>query len=274
MLRPSERSTLPPGYFRKPSPARMWNYLQGGDDNYALDRDAGDAYANGYPDIFYLAKQSRRFVMRAVRVIADEGDVHQFLDLGCGLPSPSDLPNVHEVAQQVHADARVVYVDSDKVVMAHAAALLTSATLEGKTEYIEADVHNPGPILTRAADTLDFAKPIGVLMVGILGHVADYGEARSIVDQIVGAVAPGSYLAISDGTDVDRSKVEGVSQRNASGVAAYYSRTVDQFTDYFNGLELLTPGCLPVSLWRPEPARIGTARPVASYAGVARKPVQ
>jgi S-adenosyl methyltransferase len=271
MRQPFTPSVLPVDYFRRPSPARMWNYLQGGDDNFALDRSAGDAYAEGYPEIFYLARQSRRFLMRAVRVIAEEGGVHQFLDLGCGLPAPSGLRNVHDIAQEIHPRARVVYVDNDKVVISHADALLKSRTPEGATAYIEADVHDPEPILAQAADTLDFSQPVGILMVGVLGHVAEYDEARSIVDRLLAAVPTGSYLVVSDGTDVDENKVKGVVQRNSSGVAAYYSRSLAQFGDYFAGLELLDPGCVPVSQWRPEPAEIGAVRAVASYAGVALK---
>jgi hypothetical protein len=271
MKRPFQPSTLPTDYFHRPSPARMWNYLQGGDDNLALDRTAGDAYATEFPEIFYIARQVRRFLMRAVRFVAEDGNVRQFLDLGCGLPSPVDLANVHEVAQRIHPDARVVYVDNDRVVISYADALLTSSTAEGRTAYVEADVGDPATILTQAAETLDFTEPVAVLMLGILGHIADYDEACSIVDEFMDAVPPGSYLVVNDGTnDSDRQR-QGVQKRNHAGVAPYCLRSPEQFRGYFDRLELVEPGVVPVPMWRPEPSELGTVRSVPGCAGVARK---
>lgn len=167
----------------------MWNYLQGGKDNYALDRSAGDAMASAQPDSFYLARQAREFLSRAVRSVAAEAGVRQFLDLGCGLPAPQGLDNVHEVAQTIHPDARVVYVDNDRVVLAHAEALLTPLTPAGRCAYIEADVHDLGSILVQARETLDFTRPIGVVMIGILGHIAEFGEALGLIDVVMGAAS-------------------------------------------------------------------------------------
>ncbi|HEY4007671.1 MAG TPA: SAM-dependent methyltransferase [Pseudonocardia sp.] len=268
---PAGRPALPENYFQKPSPARMWNYLQGGKDNYPLDRSAGDAMAAAQPDSFYLARQARRFLSRAVRSVAVEAGVRQFLDLGCGLPAPRGLDNVHEVAQSAHPDARVVYVDNDRVVLAHAEALLTPLTPAGRCAYIEADVHDVRPILVRAGETLDFTRPIGVIMIGILGHVADFDEALGLVDEVMGAASAGSCLVVGDGVDDDSAMRQGIARRNESGIAPYHLRTVEQFQSYFRGLELLRPGIVPVTLWRPEPTEVGAARPVPSSAGVARK---
>jgi hypothetical protein len=271
MQRPFQPSTLGPDYFHTPSPARMWNYLQGGDDNLALDRATGDAYASAFPDIFYVARQVRRFLIRAVRYLATEGNLTQYLDLGCGLPAPRDLLNVHEVAQAIHPGARVVYVDNDKVVISHADALLTSTTREGRTSYIEADIRDPAPILAQAAETLDFTQPVGVLLCGVLAHIADYDHALRVAHEYLKPVPPGSYLLVNDGTDEDPVRNEGVRQRNDTGIAPYHSRSIDQFRRYFGDLELVEPGIVPVTLWRPEPSTLGTVRPVPDYGGVARK---
>jgi SAM-dependent methyltransferase len=249
----------------------MWNYLQGGDDNLALDRATGDAYADAFPEIFYIARQTAQFRTRAVRYLATEGNVSQFLDLGCGLPAPNDLLNVHEVAQASHPGARVVYVDNDKVVISHADALLTSTTREGATAYIEADIRNPAPILTRAAETLDFTQPIGILFSGVLGHVSDYDQACSLLREYLAAVVPGSYLLISDGSDESENKNKGVRQRNETGIAPYHSRTQRQIRQYFNGLTIVDPGIVAPTLWHPEPSEVGSVRPVPSYVGVGRK---
>lgn len=251
----------------------MWNYLQGGKDNYALDRSAGDAMASAQPDSFYLARQAREFLSRAVRSVAAEAGVRQFLDLGCGLPAPQGLDNVHEVAQTIHPDARVVYVDNDRVVLAHAEALLTPLTPADRCAYIEADVHDLGSILVQARETLDFTRPIGVVMIGILGHIAEFGEALGLIDVVMGAASTGSFLIVGDGVDDDSAMRQGIAQRNQSGIAPYHLRTVEQFQGYFRGLELLQPGIVPVTLWRPDLAEVGTPRPVPSSAGVARKPI-
>jgi hypothetical protein len=271
MKRPFQPSTLPTDYFHRPSPARMWNYLQGGDDNFSLDRASGDAMASDFPDMFYLARQSRRCLMREVRYLAAESDVHQFLDLGCGLPAPHDLLDVHDVAQDIHRDARVVYVDNDKVVISHADALLTSRTPEGKTDYIEADVRNSAQILDRAADTLDFDRPVAVLMSGILGQIPEYQEAITVVTRFLAATVPGSYLSVHDGLETSSAHKARIGRRNATGINPYHLRSLDQFRSYFEGLELVEPGIVSVTAWRPEPVTVGTLRPVPCHAGLGRK---
>jgi hypothetical protein len=249
----------------------MWNYLQGGDDHFALDRVAADVQAEVFPEIFYLARQARRFLSRAIRYTSTEGDVRQFLDLGCGLPVPTDLDNVHEVAQAIHPDARIVYVDSDRVVIAYADALLASKTREGVTAHIEADIRDPAPILAQAAETLDFSQPVAVLMLGVLGHIADFDEACAAVDDFMAAMPAGSYLIVHDGYDDDHGVKEGVARRNETGIQPYYLRTAEEFERYFHNLELADPGIVPVTTWRPEFTDLGATRTVPGYAAVGRK---
>jgi SAM-dependent methyltransferase len=270
MNRPFEPAALDTEYFERPSPARMWNYLQGGDDHYPLDREAGDAMAASHPEIFDLAKQTRRFLIRAAEYLAQDFGVRQFLDIGCGLPSPHDLPDLHEVAQNRHSDARVVYVDNDKVVMAHAQGWSKAITHDGRCDYLEEDARNPEAILAGSAETLDFTQPVAVCLLGVLGHIPDYDEALSIVRQLMAAVPSGSFLIFADGFDEERLH-EGVSNRNDTGIDPYTLRTIDQFNGYAEGLELLEPGVTSVSLWRPEPVAVGNIRPVMQYGGVARK---
>ena len=270
---PATEPVLPDEYFHRPSPARMWNYLQGGKDHYPLDRTAGDAMAAEYPDIFELAKQTRRYLMRAARFVATEGDVRQFLDIGCGLPAPSDLENLHDVIQDVHRQGRVVYVDNDKVVLAHARALLTSLVPDaGPIDYIDSDVRDIRFILDEAAKTLDYTQPTAVCLLGILGHVADFDEACAIVDTVVSSVPPGSYLILADGFDDGDELHRGVAHRNDTGIDSYYLRTLEQMRRYFHRLDVVEPGILSVSAWRPHIAGTGAVRPVLQYGGVARKP--
>lgn len=272
MMRPPKPPVLGDAYFRKPSPARMWNYLQGGDDNYPLDRSAGDMMASAFPDIFYLAKQTRKFLMRAAHYVAAEGGVRQFMDIGCGLPGPRDLRDLHEVVQEIHPDARVVYVDSDPVVLAHAQAWLISSTPEGVCTYLEADVHDPETILAEAAETLDLDRPTAICLLGILGHVADFEEACAIVDRLVAAVPSGSYLIVADGFDDGGPLHQGVADRNTTGIDPYHLRRVEQFRRYLRDLEIIEPDIGPVTSWRPDPTEADGLRPALQYGGVARKP--
>src|SRR5206468_11873191 len=160
-----------------PHSARIWNYWLGGKDNYAVDREAGDAFAALYPPITVNAREARAFLRRVVRFLAGEVGIRQFLDIGTGLPTAD---NTHQVAQRVAPEARVVYVDNDPMVLAHARALLTS-TKEGVTAYINADLGETDKIMAEASKTPDFAKPIGLILSGVMGHVTDTAQARSIV---------------------------------------------------------------------------------------------
>ena len=249
----------------RPSSARVWNYLLDGKDNFAVDRELGEALRSANPGIAGVAQSQRKFLIQVVTLLAGEVGIRQFLDIGTGLPTAD---NTHEVAQRVAPDSRIVYVDNDPLVLVHARALLTSSA-EGATAYVDSNVEDPERILNEAARTLDFSKPVALTMIGILGNVADYAEARSIVERLLDAVPSGSYLAVSDGTSTSAQSVE--SQRVAKeGGHPYNLRTPEEIAGYFEGLELLEPGVVSTSLWRPEPGTEPEALDV--YCAVARKP--
>jgi hypothetical protein len=251
-----------------PHSARIWNYWMGGKDNYAVDREAGDAYAATFPGVFDLAKQSRKFLIRAVRHLAAEAGVRQFLDIGTGLPT---MENTHEVAQRAAPDARVVYVDNDPLVLAHARALLTNTTDDGVTDYIDADFHDPDQIVADARNVLNFTKPVAVMFMGVLGHVTDYDEMRSIVTRVMAAVPSGSYLVLYDGTATNDEVVTAAEDYKDTGAVPYIVRTPEQLARCFEGLEMLEPGLVSISEWRPDPAA-DDIKPVDAYGAVARKP--
>ncbi|MBL7255628.1 SAM-dependent methyltransferase [Paractinoplanes lichenicola] len=248
----------------RPSSARVWNYLLGGKDHFEIDRIVGDQVRESLPEIVVVAQEQRKFLSRAVTWLAGEAGIRQFLDIGTGLPVAE---NTHQVAQRVAPDARAVYVDNDPLVLVHARALLTG-TAEGSTDYVDSDVEDPAKILREAARTLDFSRPVALTMLGILGNVADYAEARSIVERLLAAVPPGSYLMISDGTNTSPGIVEGQRKANQSG-HPYNLRSPEQIAGFFEGLELVEPGVVSIPHWRP----IGEAPPAMDgYCGVARKP--
>jgi hypothetical protein len=255
-----------------PHSARIWNYWMGGKDNYAVDREAGDAYREKFPGIVDLAKQSRQFLIRAVSYLAGEAGVRQFLDIGTGLPT---MQNTHEVAQSIAPESKVVYVDNDPLVLAHARALLFNTTDEGVTAYVDADVHQPDRIIADARNVLNFRKPIAVMFMGILGHVETFDEVRSIVAQVLDAVPSGSYLCLYDSTATSHTGEGFVAAQQGyddSGAIPYVLRTPEQVGGLFEELELLDPGLVSISLWRPNQSDLGTAKPVDGYGGVARKP--
>jgi len=179
-----------------PHSARIWKYWLGGKDNYPVDRQAGEQTIAVLPEIVDIARASRQFLARVVRYLAADAGIRQFLDVGTGLPT---VNNTHEVAQRAAPESRVVYVDNDPLVLTHARALLTSSP-EGATDYIEADARDVDTILRGAAATLDFSQPVAITMLGILPFVADDAEARGIVNGLLAAVPPGSYLAITHST--------------------------------------------------------------------------
>jgi hypothetical protein len=268
-----ERGYLKPGrrlrddYFDKPSQARVWNYLLGGKDNYAVDRAVGDAMLAAYPDYSYMARQARRFLARAVRFVAAECGVRQFLDVGCGLPLNHDQEAVHEIAQGIDPSARIVYVDNDPIVFAHAQALLTSRVPGGGViDYIEADARDGNVIVAAAAATLDFEQPAAVILLGVLGAL-EYDEAIEVVRMLMNVVPSGSYLVFADGSDT------GPEVRKAVDSTSYYQvRSAEQVARYFEGLELVEPGVVSLSLWRPDDVEVGAPRPVDGFGAVARKP--
>jgi hypothetical protein len=247
-----------------PHSARIWNYLLGGKDNYQADRAAGDMVSQVFPGMVTMTRQSRQMLIRVVQYLAGEAGIRQFLDIGTGLPTAN---NTHEVAQQAARGARIVYVDNDPMVLAHARVLLTS-TPEGACDYIDADVRDPEAILRHAAKTLDFTRPTALMLMGVLGLVADYDQARSIVSRLMAALPPGSYLAVYDGADTDPAYVEAIRRFNEGSAAVPYTpRSPEQISRYFEGLEILPPGVVTVSRWRPT----GDSAPdVACVGGVGR----
>ena len=250
-----------------PNSARIWNFWLGGKDSYAVDQAAGSQFAEVFPGIVDVARGSRGFLIRAVRFLAGEAGIRQFLDVGTGLPTAD---NTHEVAQRVAPSARVVYVDNDPVVLAHARALLTSSG-EGLTDYVDADLNDPGSILEAAEKTLDRSRPVALMLMGIVGHVVDDEEALATVGRLLDGLAPGSYLTLFDGTDTDPAGVAAQEGYNQSGAAAYRLRSPERIARFFDGLELVEPGVVSCSLWRPDPGG-APPPPVHAYGGVGRKP--
>jgi O-methyltransferase involved in polyketide biosynthesis len=251
-----------------PDSARIWNYWLGGKDNYPVDREAGDDYRAIYPEIVDVARASRRFLTRAVGFLAGEAGIRQFLDVGTGLPTAD---NTHEVAQRVAPESRVVYVDNDPVVLAHARALLTST--QGVTAYVDADLHDPDTILDAAARTLDFDQPVALMLLGVLGHVSDDDEARSIVKRLLDRLASGSYLVLCDGTNTSQAGVQAQDDYDQSGAIPYRLRSPEQIAGLFAGLELLEPGVVSLPRWRPDPAKgDGPPAETDAFGAVGRKP--
>jgi hypothetical protein len=248
--------------------ARVWNYWLGGKDNYAVDRAAGDQYLQVFPGIVDVARSYRAFLARAVRYLAGEAGIRQFLDVGTGLPT---VGNTHELAQQVSSDCRIVYADNDPLVLAHARALLTS-TPEGECDYLDADLHDPGSILAGAAKTLDLGRPVALMLISVLGHRAAQDEALSIVRTLMAGLCPGSYLAITLGTDTNEAFSKAQQEYNASGAVPYVLRRPEQVPQFFEGLELVEPGVVPASQWRPDPGPLTGPQQVYAFGGVGRKP--
>ncbi|WP_307816868.1 MULTISPECIES: SAM-dependent methyltransferase [Micromonospora] len=258
------RPTLDTGV---PQTARIWNYLLGGKDNFAVDREVGDQIISNLPQLAENARLSRAYLTRAVRYLAGEAGIRQFLDIGTGLPTAD---NTHEVAQSVNPQARIVYVDNDPLVLTHARALLVG-TSEGATDYIDADLRDPQSILREAARTLDLSQPVALILMGILGHVESDDEAKSIINSIMAALPSGSYLAMYDGSDTSEAVTEAVRIWNISANPKYHLRSPERIAALFDGLELVEPGVVSVTRWRPdstdpEPAAID------QYCAVGRKP--
>jgi hypothetical protein len=246
--------------------ARIYDYLLGGKDNYAADRKAGDALIEAYPTMVSLAQANRAFLGRAVRFLAADAGIRQFLDIGTGIPTAG---NTHQVAQEVAAASRVVYVDYDPVVLSHARALLTSGP-QGATDYIDADARDVGAVLEKAARTLDFSQPVAVIIVMMLHAISDSDDPYGIVARIMDAVPEGSYLVISHpAADIEQEKVADLTTRvNQLSYQQYTGRSHDQVLRFFDGLELVEPGLVQVQQWRPG---IETNRTLALWAAAGRK---
>ena len=253
-----------------PHSARVWNYFLGGKDNFAVDRAAGDQYQAVFPGIMDIARADRAFLGRAVRYLAGEAGVRQFLDIGTGLPT---LDNTHEVAQRVAPSSRIVYVDNDPMVLVHARALLTSSS-EGATDYVEADLRDPDGVLEAAAKTLDLSRPVGVMLLGILHFVADSAEVRSIIDRLLSAVPSGSHLALTHATLElgGQANADAQADWNEKAAVALTPRTQAEIAGFFEQLELLEPGVVTMSRWRPDETMRDLPAEVAGYCAVGRKP--
>ncbi|MBL7500974.1 SAM-dependent methyltransferase [Frankia sp. CNm7] len=265
----------PPATFdtTRPHSARVWNYFLGGKDNFPVDREHGDRVIAVFPEIIQVARASRAFLARAITFLAAEHGIRQFLDVGTGLPVEN---NTHQVAQRVAPESRVVYVDNDPLVLSHARALLVG-TPEGKTAYLDADARDPERILSFAAETLDFSKPVGLMMMSIMGLVPTFDEAHSIVQRLLSALPSGSFLVLEDGcADADPepeqvSAVEEMSEVSAVDGYGYRYRTVEQITRYFDGLDIVEPGVVSPTRWRNDPGPDDLVAPMEAC-GVGRKP--
>jgi hypothetical protein len=253
----------------QPHTARIWNYWLGGKDNYEVDRAAGDQIRQLHPGIGEYARADRLFLGRAVRHLVAETGIRQFLDIGTGLPSAD---NTHEVAQRIAPEARIVYVDNDPLVLAHARALLTS-TPEGRTDYLDEDLRNADAILEHASRTLDFGEPVALMLLGVVIFIGDDEDPYGLVRQLTDRLPAGSHLVLSHTVtspsmpDVD----EAVRFWNENGTPKLTQRTPGDVARFFDGLDLLEPGVVSCSRWRPEHAHGAEPEEVAMFGGVARK---
>jgi O-methyltransferase involved in polyketide biosynthesis len=253
-----------------PSPARVWNYWVGGKDNYAADRAAAEAVIAANPLQPTIARTARKFLVDVVQQLAGEHGVRQFLDIGSGLPTAN---NTHEVAQRIAPDSRVVYVDNDPVVLAHARALLTSAPA-GKTDFILADLRDPETILTQAARTLDFSQPVAIVLIGVLHFLDEDADPYAIVARLMDAVAASSYLVIGHAaSDVRSAEVQrGYQAFNKRSPVKITPRNRQQIDRLLVGLEPVGPGVVMLGQWF-EPGQLGgDGADLVGYTGIMRKP--
>jgi trans-aconitate methyltransferase len=250
--------------------ARVYNYWLGGQDNYAPDREAAEQVIAAYPTILASVRAQRQFLGRAVHYLAAEAGIRQFLDIGTGLPSAD---NTHEVAQRVAPEARIVYVDSDPIVLAHARVLLTSS-LEGMTAYMDEDLRDADKILQKAAEVLDFDQPVAVMLVGVLHCIPDADGPAGMVERLLAGVSPGSYLVVAHpADDIHTTQIGDAATRLNSvidrGVTLRSHAEVSQF---LASLELVEPGVVQLHRWRPGPAGPVPDHDLANYGAVGRKP--
>jgi hypothetical protein len=277
----------PPGVDASvPHPARVTNFWLGGHDYFKADRVTGIQVARDYPHLPELVRAERAFLVRAMRFLAGPARIRQFLDIGSGLPAGG---NTHEIAQRIVPDTGIVYVDNDPIVLAHAKALLQRADGSlsvhggaplggagavlgeaavtggrylngpGPVSYVDADLRDVRAVLNGAASTLDFGRPIALIMLGVLGYLTDYGAARSIISQLLAALPPGSYLAIADGVGTDDAVSDAQLSFNSRADEiygahpdAYQLRRPDEFASFFDGLDLVEPGVVPCAKWKPD----------------------
>jgi hypothetical protein len=249
--------------------ARVHDYWLGGKDNFAADRAAGDAVMEAYPGIVMSVRANRAFLARVVRFLTAEAGIRQFLDIGTGIPASN---NTHEVAQRIAPECRVVYVDYDPVVLAHARALLTTSP-QGATDYLDADLRDPSKILREAARTLDFSRPVAVMLIAIMHLIVDADDPYGTVGQLMAAVPAGSYLALSQvASDIQAEQMAEAARRyNRLAHETQRHRSHAEVARFFDGLDLVEPGLVPVQEWRPGPETAAGTRS-AMWGGVARKP--
>ncbi|MGW0628819.1 SAM-dependent methyltransferase [Streptomyces sp. NPDC002758] len=232
----------------RPHPARMYDWYLGGKDNYPVDEEMGRQMLALEPRVPVMARVNRAFMHRATRWLTGQG-VRQFLDIGTGIPTE---PNLHQVAQSVAPDARVVYCDNDPIVLAHAAALLRS-TSEGVTEYLQADVRDPDAIIEGARRVLDFDRPIALSMIALLHFISDEDGAHELVDRLLSELPAGSHLMMTHATAdfTPEESAAATAKLKAAGVTLAL-RSREEFTRFFDGLELVAPGVEVVHRWHPE----------------------
>jgi len=268
----AEAEWAPPGIDTStPHSARMYDWWLGGKDNFAADRAMGQLFIEAIPSIRTMARENRQFMHRAARYLTAEAGIRQFLDIGTGIPT---RPNLHETAQEIAPETRVVYVDNDPIVLVHARALMVPGE-GGATEYIDADLRDPQRILSADAltRTLDLSRPVGLFMVAVLMLLADeddpYGKTRALLD----AMPSGSYVAITHpGQDFDPEAMAGVVAAAARGNLTLVPRVRADVARFFDGWELVEPGVVPVMAWRPEGDPPADPNAAYYWAGVARKP--
>jgi hypothetical protein len=254
----------------RPHQARVYDYWLGGKDNFAVDREAAERALAAYPGLRRGVRAQRAFLANAVDYLTRTAGVRQFLDIGTGIPTAS---NTHEVAHAVDPDARIVYVDNDPMVLTHARALLTDSRPD-MTSYLDADLRDTGKILTEAAALLNFRKPVGVLLIGILQLIPDEDNPRAIVTRLMDAVPPGSWLAVfHPASDILTDQISEVARQvSVNATATTTLRTKAEITHFFDGLEFLEPGLVQVHRWRPGLPAPDMGDEVPGYAGLARKP--
>jgi hypothetical protein len=249
--------------------ARVYDYLLGGKDNFAADREAAEQAMRINPDIVSTARANRAFLVRTTSYLVTQAGIRQFLDIGTGMPTNN---NTHEVAQSIAPESRIVYVDHDPIVLTHARALLTSAP-EGATDYLEADLREPGKILAEAALTLDFSRPMAIMLISILHLILDRDDPYDLVSQLVNAVVPGSYVVISHAaSDIDTGAMISMANRlNELMAQQAVPRTHREVAAFFVGLDLLEPGLVRIPEWRPASVSDAAVR-AQMWGAVARKP--
>jgi SAM-dependent methyltransferase len=263
-------------FWKRPAGSRVWDHLAGGKNNFGIDRAVADELARKFPDLVAASHASRLFVARAVHLLATEG-IDQFLDIGCAFPTWGN--DTHEVAQKVNSRARVVYVDNDVLVAAHARALLTSITDEGRSEFLQADLREPDTILTSpiVCDTLDLTRPVALVLSGVLHDLPDTDQPHRLVGHLVRVLAPGSHVVLSHLTadwllQGDDAGEHLTKLAAAAGYGPLCPRSRAEIARFLDGLDLLKPGLAPAEQWEPGPSRVREPSTAMCYAAVGRVP--